>query len=69
MSEKILADMYNDPFSSFPMQKDEIERVYGMIRLHEFILKELDRILADESRTEYASVWDARALIKQVLED
>lgn len=69
MNEKILFDMYNDPFSSFPMRKDEIERVYGMIRLHEFILKELDRILADESRTEYAKIWDARALIKQVLED
>lgn len=66
--DKLLQDMKRDPFSTYPLAKEEIARLYVSVRIFRFILLELDRILADTSKPEAIRIGDARQLIVYTLE-
>ena len=60
--DKLLQDMKRDPFSTYPLAKEEIARLYVSVRIFRFILLELDRILADTSKPEGNPYWRCQTI-------
>jgi hypothetical protein len=63
MEDNLFKDMKRDPFSTYPLDKKEIERLYISNRIFRYIMYELNRILSDETKPEAIRIGDARQLI------